>query len=476
MATPTPETPGCVWGSARGTSDFIAKENARAGDPGWVITQAADREIEGYASSTSVGQGQTLELFVSTPAPRFRLEIFRMGWYGGAGARRVASSEHPGGLQIAVERDPDSGLLEAQWSPSVHLQLPPADADDPWVSGMYLAKLTAIPDGYQRYIPFVVRDDARSSDLLFQSSVNTFAAYNAWGGLSLYGSPAAVKVSLHRPYRDSADYGFGAGQLMRWELNALRFLEREGYAVKYATDVDVHRDPCLLTHTRVYLSVGHDEYWSWQMRDHVERARDHGVSLMFLGANAAYWQIRYEPSLSGDPLSTIVAYKAGATNNDPVRLDPVTAHLTTARFRDPIVNRHEAALVGVAYEPGSWPVDVDYVVKNASHWVYSGTSLHDDSHLFGMVGYEADRAGAASPSNLEILSASPFVGQGHVPGESNASIYRAGGDAWVFAAGTMQWSWGLDDFVDDLGGRGPRESAEIQQITKNVLRRMLDRP
>jgi len=112
----------------------------------------------------------------------------------------------------------------------------------------------------------------------------------------------------------------------------VRFLEREGYDVSYVTDVDTHQRPvtdgAALGH-RIFLSVGHDEYWSWPMRERVERARDRGVRLAFLGADVGYWQIRFEPSARGEPARTIVAYKEAAGDLDPLATD-----------RDPRNNRH----------------------------------------------------------------------------------------------------------------------------------------
>src|SRR4029079_2602688 len=155
------------------------------------------------------------------------------------------------------------------------------DAAGAGTTGGYLARLTIIPGprggaGKQSFSVSVVRDDARETPIVFQSSVTTFAAYNNWGGKSLYGfnsgNMPARKVSFDRPYA-SNPYGVrldGASDfLRRWEYNAVRFLEREGYDLEYTTDVDTHEHP-VPPGTRIYLSVGHDEYWSWQMRDHGE--------------------------------------------------------------------------------------------------------------------------------------------------------------------------------------------------------------
>jgi hypothetical protein len=181
-----------------------------------------------------------------------------------------------------------------------------------WVSGVYVAKLTA-GSGKQSYIIFVVRDDARSSPYLVQSSVTTYQAYNEWGGTSTYFGTAsnsstilalcASRVSFDRPYmtgsHPGAAYGNGAGEFFTWgkvpgsatqepatwEYNMVRWLESEGYDVTYCTDIDVNRDPNLLLSHNAFLSVGHDEYWSGTARTNVERARDLGVHLAFFAGN-----------------------------------------------------------------------------------------------------------------------------------------------------------------------------------------------
>ena len=253
---------------------------------------ATKREIEGYASATSVAAGGTIRLFVNTASPRFAIDVYRLGWYGGKGGRLVTSTvERDGRVQVVPPPDAD-GLVECAWTDPYELAIP---AD--WVTGIYLAKLTTKDTAKQSYIPFVVRDDVRAATYLVQSSVTTFQAYNNWGGKSLYdfnstGEARASRVSFLRPYalglNPQAAAGIGAGELitnlqgaaqtgpMGWEYPMVRFLEREGFDVSYATNVDVHRDAGLVAKHPVFVSMGHDEYWSYRMRDHVEYARDHG--------------------------------------------------------------------------------------------------------------------------------------------------------------------------------------------------------
>src|SRR5262249_47364951 len=155
-------------------------------------------------------------------------------------------------------------------------------------------------------IYFVVRDDLKRSDLLFQTSVTTYQAYNNWSDFSLYTEPQASQVSFDRPY----SRGNGSGDFLFWEYSLMRFLEREGYDVTYTTNLDTHLRGDLLKDHKAFLSVGHDEYWTWEMRNNVEAARDAGVHLGFFGANICYWQIRLEASgCTGDANRVIVGYK-----------------------------------------------------------------------------------------------------------------------------------------------------------------------
>jgi hypothetical protein len=325
---------------------------------------------------------------------------------------------------------------------------------------------------------FVVRDDERRSALIFQSSVTTFAAYNNWGGRSLYafnsGGRPARKVSFDRPYAMSP-YGVrldGAGDfLRRWEYNTLRWLEREGYDVAYLTDVDTHARADLLPRHRVFLSVGHDEYWSWAMREHVEAARDRGVHLAFLGANACFWQIRFEPGATGAPSRTVVAYK-DAVATDPVAGDPneARARLATGRWRDAPTARPEAALIGITYLAD--PVDGDVVVDEADHWAFAGTGLGPGSVLPGLLGYEVDAVAEGSPPGLHRLAHSPFTRPSGETRYGDMTIHESAGGALVFAIGSMYWNWGLDGYKAPRW-HGDRVSAAAQRITRNVLDRML---
>ncbi len=464
------------------THSVIQRENAKTADDGvtdqWEIAgrnYASNHEIEGYASATSVNRGESIRLYVNTVDPEYTISIYRIGWYGGKGARLVAGPIRRTGVrQPEPSFDAENKLVECDWTDPYVLHVP-GNANDPtdWASGFYLAKLTA-SGGKQSYIIFVVRDDASHSALLFQSSVTTYAAYNNWGGYSLYGvdgidGKQAYKLSFNRPYRNpQRPYaGKGAGEFLTWEINMTRFLEHAGYDVSYSTNIDTHRAPGDLLRHRAFLSVGHDEYWTRSMRDAMEAARDHGVNLGFFGANTGYWQVRLENGSNGQPNRTMVAYKYDTFAKDPLyKTDPTQS---TYLWRDAPINRPEASLVGVMYEYNS--LDGDMVIADCPEWICAGTALRSGSVLKGMLGYEVDSIAPSSPPGIVLLASSPYSGCSAGDCRAHTTYYTAPSGAGVFGSGSMNWNWGLDAYND--GAHGNRETAEVKTITHNILQRFI---
>lgn len=443
--------------------------------PGYQVADDASQQIKGYASSTSVDKGESITFFVTVnPAQEFAIDIFRMGWYGGAGGRLMQSiGQLHGSRQSDCPIESVTGLVECRWAPSYSLPIP---AD--WTSGVYLALLTNAAK-YQNYIIFVVRDDARGAPLLYQQSVATYQAYNNYPnngttGKSLYpdssfgfttiaGDSRAVKVSFDRPYRDSGAPDF-LNEEWSWEYYFIRWMERSGFDVSYSTDLDTHKNGERLQGSRAFLVVGHDEYWSREMRNAVEVARDRGgVNLGFFGANDAYWQVRFEPSSTGVTDRIMICHKDAEV--DPID-DPTGK---TVKFRE--LGRAEQSLIGIQYAAWNMRPDANtpYVVTNSSHWVYSGTGLRDGDSIPGIVGYEVDMLMPEYPqahgSGFTLLSKSPFRDADGTTHEVNSSIYQAPSGAFVFSAGTMSWSWALD--------RAGYMDTRIQQTTANILDRFI---
>ena len=475
------------------TANPIQIENARTGTNDWQLNDPAENgEIEGYASATSVNRGGQISFFVNTADPTYTIEFFRIGWYGGLGGRRETQPVPLAGTSQPIPTpDPATGFAECNWSNPYTLTVNnPSDPTD-WVSGIYLAVLTG-SSGKQAYVVFVVRDDSRPSDLLFQSSTDTYQAYNNWGGKSLYsynstttpvgesafnnegGGVPALIVSYNRPYADE----FGSGQFMSYEFDMLSFLESQGYDVTYTTNVDVHSGASVLNLHKGFLSVGHDEYWSYEMRQAVTQAINQGLNVGFFSANTCYWQIRFASSaITGAPNRTIIGYKENAPQLDPDGQNQSTYYLETTQWRLPHATwaaNPEDALLGVMYIPFE-PVDSDVVVVNPSHWVFANTGLKSGDHLAGLLGYEVDAIAGDAPANLVDLAHSPYVFSDGSTQVADMTIYQATSGAYVFATGTVQWSWGLSN-ISPWGPSVSRVSAAAQKTTENVLDTFINNP
>lgn len=498
--------PAIQTGHATEFSNPIIVENANQGDWYWPLQNPATmREIEGFASATSVNVGESINLFVSTAAPTtYSIIVYRMGWYGGAGARRMRVVNNlPGFTQPPPTLT--NGRADCHWLNPYPL------STSSWTSGVFLAKLTAF-SGKQSYIIFVVRDDSRPSDYLFQSSVTTYQAYNNWPGgaqaQSFYDVVGGRNdVSFDRPYAlrqkpndgsgggsANAKFGVGAGEFLTTlnaadnaiargqEYNMVRFLEREGLDVTYSTNIDTDlRGQLLLLH-KAFLSVGHDEYWTMTMRLNLEAARDQGTNLAFFGGNTGYYLIQLQ---SGNR----VIYKG-----PPLGL-----------FRHPDFNKPEEQLLGVVFEAGvttlsglgaplEWPAFHSYVIP-PTRWVFKNTGLQGGSPLPGVMGYEYDRLcdntvyrtgddanlsyrnACDPPAGVQVVAygSDPSTADPNYPlREGHATFYQTDKGAVVFSAGTINWSWGLDDYGSGDPDAQALATGGAQQLTRNVLKRMRD--
>ncbi len=458
---------------AAGTNP-VATENQLPGTPGWDDFSAdlAPDTLSGFGSKISVNHGESIDFYVTTTAPSFKIDIFRTGYYQSIGARLITSlGSFPGLHQAIPAPDPVTGMISCtNWTRTTSLTIP-----SNWVSGVYLAKLTSSTDS--SFIFFVVRNDGGNEDVLFQTSVTTYQAYNLWGGTSLYGKDNSVtsysglhatKVSFDRPFNPGDSNG--AGHYFFFEYSFVYWMESKGYNVAYTTDVDTDARPAELQKHKAFLSVGHDEYWSMGMRNAVQSAINAGVNVAFFSANAMYWQIRFEPNAAGAPDRVEVGYKDFATSTSPPGPDPmwnVNNSLVTTLWRDPVVNMPENGMLGVMYEQQE-NADYAYVVENASNWIYAGTGFVDGTSIPGIVGYEYDKVwnNGFTPPNVTVLSNSPVHGEGNngFSSFSNSTLYTAPSGARVFAAGTIQWSLGLSNVLGHT-----YYNAGIEKTTMNIL-------
>lgn len=421
------------------------------------MPRPSGRAVEAYASEVSVGPGETVHLHVSTfpPAP-YRIDMSRES-APTAAAREpmcVAGCDDVRARETQALPLPDAltGELHADWPVTDEVVLPSSAP-----SGYYVFRVAVLDGpsaGTTTATTVIVRQPrGRPSAILVQVPVNTWQAYNGWGGRSLYpftsaGGLSGTHVAFDRPY-DRPDTPFV------WELQGARFLEQQPYSVSYQTDVDTDRDPTTLLRHQLVVTVGHGEYWTRLMRDAFDTARDTGTNLLFLGANTGYWQARYE-----DDRRTLVEYRSSA---DPIA-DP---REKTILFRDH--GWAECELLGVQYQ-GREGID-DYSVDSASladRWM-AATGFTADSTVQGVVGPERDAIPAILPAGCTKPGITRFFRYGGGDGSraADAVRYVAPSGARVFSSGSLQFSWGLDGLRPDgtTGVADPR----LQHFMANAL-------
>ncbi len=472
----------------------IARENALPGTNDWQIPpgKGTATQIQAYASATSASPGQHLRFYVSVQVEGtpYSIEIYRLGWYGGLGGRLMMTQAHLIGHAQGYYDDDQhrligcsscrvntkTGLVEAHWYGSYTLTVPAS-----WTTGIYMAKFVDAA-GIQAYVPFDVRGNAQSLYVVVTTDT-TSAAYNGWGGYSLYEYNSrqtnhvgrGVKVSFDRPYIE----GHGSDRILTFEVAALHWLESQGYDLSYISDIDLHEHPAQLLHHRAYLSIGHDEYWTKEMRDGVEYARDHGVALAFLGANAAYWQMRFEADSLGVPDRTIVCYKVETLNHDLAR-DPLYGKdntRVTAEWRDPILARPENALIGIMYssytnQRRGFPWQLSSHIPSP---LLDNTGLQaGQTYGCDIVGYEWDRVfeNGATPQGLHVLATSHTLDETNKPDISNTTYYIASSGAMVFAAGSIYWTAALDSYRVSADNLCSGQSLVVAGIQKLMIRVM----
>ena len=445
--------------SAAGEASIdIVGENARPGTSDWHITAdpAAWAKVRGYASRTSIAPGETFQLFVQTEGRTVGIQAFRMGYYDGLGARLVwESGPLEGNPQTPARIDRATNMRDAPWEPTVTVT-----ADDAWVPGSYLFKLVS-DDGGQSQIPLVVRADNIAAAVHIQHDVTTWQAYNRWGGASLYegeGGRASV-VSFDRPYDLS-----GSGNFLGGVYEIAGLVESMGLDVTYSTNLDSHARPELARRHKVWISPAHDEYWSLEMRNGVEDARDAGTNLLFLGANAMFRRIRLERTELG-PNRKVVNYRIAA--NDP--LFGKDDDRVTTSWREAPNPRPESSIIGNFYEAN--PVDADMVIVNPGHWMFADTDVGMNQSWKRLVGNEYDRVMLEfpTPDNIEVLAHSPVVCKGKAS-FADMTYYTAPSGAGVFASGSIWFERRLFP-----GSSGP-DDEQIRAMVTTILRTFAEGP
>ncbi len=470
---------------------LVASENRRPGTTDWQLTNIKanagnwppktgspkrSKAIEGYCRQQSVESGQTLEICVSTePARRFTLEVFRMGYYGGGGARLIRTI---GPLAGTPQPEPPVGearLRECRWEPAVSFAVPAE-----WPSGIYLGKLACVPEtknerAWQNYVIFIVRD-RRKADILYQASDNTWAAYNRWpDNYSLYTDPRAnyafdVAVSFDRPYTKdphifSHPLSLGSGHFFLWEFPLVYWLEQHGYDVTYVSNSDMV-DPSQIGRAKVFVSSGHDEYWDLRQYENAIASIQKGVTHLYLCGNAVCGVTPFAKSADGRPNRVI--NRKGLYGGNYANQVYKTPELVSGPPANKLMGAH------TTFPPNGGG---DWICVKPEHWIFEGTGMKKGDRIPGLVGHEWHGDPADIPG-LEV------VAEGHalhdrkqlVPWAS--TIYPGPKQNFVFSASTVWWNQGLSSPPGHIlqwyhGVRCHGPDPRVQRITHNLLRRAL---
>jgi Abnormal spindle-like microcephaly-assoc'd, ASPM-SPD-2-Hydin len=493
----------------------ITLENQQAGSTGWQFddyNKATNHQIEGYASLTSVNQGGQVNFMVSLSSnAQYTMDIYRMGYYPHGTNPDGSACVGPCGGRLMMHIGPLSGfkqtncptttsgsnfgMIECSWTVSYALTVPTS-----WTTGNYIVKLRRSDTGLENYMTFVVRSDNVPADIVYSMDVTTWQAYNFWGGsgnsnvgYNLYGkfndvslgflsSTRAYTVSFDRPYMVQGSQD-GAGNFMVWDYPMVRWMEAQGYNITYVTNVDQESNPQLFAGRHVFVNTGHDEYYSDNMRNSLKNAINAGVNMAFFSANNIYSRITWQNS------STAQAYRQ--VHDDKGALPGST----TYEWRSLTPSQPENAILGVMQNGVA--TARPFLVYDPTSWIYAGTGLvkyngtvvtsgPGQNAIQGLVGYEFDERAVNASSLSSYVSYEPpglqQVGHSNVPASDNgvaafsdATLYTAPSGAIVFSAGTIQWSFGLDNGFDDgfCDCNHNYANSKSQQITTNILNKFV---
>ena len=493
------------------SNNSIVLENEKPGTPQsvWQVDPGQDStKLEGFTTAMSTDLGGTVRFKIdnTTGNGNYTINIYRLGYYGGNGATLVTSLQHTGLVaQPTAITDAATGEVDAgNWSVTDSWQVPTTAT-----SGVYVANVTQGSQVFQ--IPFVVRDEASTSDIVFQTSDETWQAYNGWGGANLYGgngpssppaSPggeasagAAFAVSYNRPIVTRDGVGVYSGpqdSLFGAEYSAIYWLEENGYDVSYISGLDTSSNGALLLNHKVFMDDGHDEYWTDSQVANVQAAQKAGVNMAFLSGNEIFWQTQFTPSIDGTNTAgrTLTSYK---DSHFGTLINP--SGQGTGTFEAPVSwgglglpsNAVTGQLFSVDQTTADTAITIPYGQSQLRLWrntsvaqtAPGGTASLEN----GLLGYEWDSSpdNGFMPAGLVYLSTttvntSVYNSQfGNVDGPGTAThnlveFRDPTSGALIFGAGTVFWSWGLSSEHDS----GPNFNSttvdpNVQQAMVNLF-------
>jgi hypothetical protein len=462
-------------------ANWVVQENQLTGTTNWQITGTPKTGfIEGFADQTYAGTGQPVRLFVSTSAPTFRVEAYRVGYYGGTGGRLVWESQ-----TLAAHVQPPCPLTAKinmvscdNWTSSMTMQVTQI-----FVQGDYLLKLIGT-NNEQSYVPLTVWDPDSHAAYVVKNDVFTWQAWNSYGNYDYYQGvgtcppnvfPLCTRsrvVSFDRPYNDNQ----GAGQFLSLEAPLVRFMEQHGLDVTYITDATLQDHPDVLANHHALLSLGDDECWSLGERNAVTAADKNGLNLAFFGASAILRHVRTQTSPLGMDRE-LVDYRDPAS--DPLNGKGDPQDVTANTWGSPPTNLPEVGLIGEDYngflDPG---VSAPLTVTDQAAWIFNGTGLANGASLPGVIASDVDSLepdpAAAHPPGVQVLAHSPLPVKQADANSKNGSVFYSDmtyytdptSDAGVWDSGTGNWIPALAAVCQ--GTPCPTDTA-VAAMTANVL-------
>ncbi|MEU9086919.1 DUF4082 domain-containing protein [Streptomyces sp. NPDC048357] len=490
------------------TSNAVVCENSKPGTPmsEW-FAPSAWGDIKGFSAQMSVQAGDTVQFKVQSPSP-YRVSVYRLGHYAGDGARLLsteaqAAQTYPanfsqGGNPKSCTTKASTGLVDCGNWPVTATWSVPSNA----VSGLYIANFDqADGNGLMPY-PFVVRNDSSHSDILVQTSDQTWQAYNNYGGQDLYdgGGPApdgrAYEVSYNRPM----DIG-GENGIYGSEYQMISWLERNGYDLSYMSGIDMSvRGASLMQNHKVFMSSGHDEYWTQEQFTNALNARRAGQHQTYFAGNEIFWKTRLAPSIDGANTAnrTLVCYKETKLSFPVPNGVPDPSGTWTGTFMDPASATNgrpyqpQNQLTGTLFTVNGYRADaitVPGAFAKMRLWrnttVANLTPSQTATFPTGTLGYEwdSDIEDAARPpgqikmssTTVDIEDGKYRLDYGNTYGNGTATHSLVAfrdqtSHALVFGTGTVQWSWGLTNMpTGNPDDTVVTEDKRMQQATVNVF-------
>jgi Domain of unknown function (DUF4082) len=504
----------------------IWQENQNLGNDDWRFSnRASGNEIACYLSQISINKGQSVELKIhSQDSKPCTLGVYRLGDYGGAGARLfqplvndIPASPQNDPVIEGLPESPRIRLTRCNWTTAHTLQ-----TDVSWVTGLYWLKLTQNDTGKETAVILIVRDDEKVADIVFKSNSFTWLAYNSWNfganpKYTIYDFRStnppgrSMASSYQRPWSWATIDGEDDNP-NTWEQPNIQWLESLGYEIKYVDDIDVHlQGTALMDRSKALIIPGHSEYWTLEQYQAIAGIRDAGKHLVFMGANVAYWRVRLEDTnqpgagIEGDR-QQMICHKNNEFTSTGVPEDWIDDPITpTDLFRSDRVitlsggTAPESKLLGVQFIGNTGgPEHAQPLVVQNNHLLFDNTGFIVGSTIGNLVGFEWDHVnpgdgivtsaeGALTVlargtiSTVDTTYASTFIQPGNVAANrSDMTIYRApsapgaSGSGWVFAAGSLNATFGLKEGrkLDGSNWTANRESPGFKRMIYNLLNLM----